>query len=438
MIVNENLRLMLEILNKQMLQLIKTEEPVFLVKKEKYVRNHEEDVVDGKVEQIEEVMNENDSPEVDKNMVLDKRVTRLQSKDKEKKRREEERDMIGAFWLNEHNNECFAFENTVFSVEVPVKYHKLPEVLEAKQNEVRNLTDYNTFEEVEDVGQKKIGSRWVISKKESHDGQKKDFKARIVAKGFQEDCKPQADSPTAMKESNKIFLAISANEGFEIQSVDIKAAFLQSKVLDREVYVEPPKDIKHENKIWRLIKPLYGLGDASRKFWLRVKDIFKQKGLKTVVGDKAFYYKHDGGKLLGMVITHVDDFNIAGSEEFIDDLVQSIKRELTVSKIEKGSFRFTGVDIERMDDGIVVSMEEYAESIESLDNIRKTTATDRLTEAELKIYRKYTGKFSWLAMNVRPDLAITAVKMAIRGRDATIKDLKRINYVIEKIRRKPN
>lgn len=96
-------------------------------------------------------------------------------------------------------------------MELPVNYHKLPEVLLAKEKEYNNLTEYNTFEEVKDDGQQRVSSRWVITKKEKHDGQKTDYKARLVARGFQEECKPQADSPTAMKESIKIFLAVATN-----------------------------------------------------------------------------------------------------------------------------------------------------------------------------------------------------------------------------------
>ena len=66
-------------------------------------------------------------------------------------------------------------------------------------------------------------------------------------------------------------MALSANFYFKIASADIRAAFLQSKVLDREVYVEPPADIKKQGIVWKLNKPLYGLDDASRKFWLRVQ-----------------------------------------------------------------------------------------------------------------------------------------------------------------------
>jgi hypothetical protein len=93
-----------------------------------------------------------------------------------------------------------------------------------------------------------------------------------------------------MTESVKDFLSVAANEAFDLESVDIRAAFLQSKALDRDVFLKPPKDLKKPGKIWKLKKPLYGLDDASHKFWLRVKEIFKKEGLKNVTGDKAFYF----------------------------------------------------------------------------------------------------------------------------------------------------
>jgi hypothetical protein len=128
------------------------------------------------------------------------------------------------------------------------------------------------------------------------------YKGRLVAKGFHEEVKPQSDSPTAMRESIKIFLSIAANEAFELESVDIHAAFLQSKVLDRDMFVQPPKHLKKENMVWKLRKPLYGLDEASRKFWLRVKEISGKEGLTNVNGDEAFYFCYEKEDLKGMVV----------------------------------------------------------------------------------------------------------------------------------------
>ena len=71
-----------------------------------------------------------------------------------------------------------------FTVELPVSKHNTPEVKAAKMNEIRNLKGYDTFEEVPNEGQETIGSHWVITEKEKHDGQKQQCKARLV-KGFQ-------------------------------------------------------------------------------------------------------------------------------------------------------------------------------------------------------------------------------------------------------------
>ena len=49
----------------------------------------------------------------------------------------------------------------------------------------------------------------------------------------------------------------------------------------------PQKDVRKERYIWKLWKPLYGLNDASRKFWLKVKNLFADIGLKTLEGDEA-------------------------------------------------------------------------------------------------------------------------------------------------------
>ena len=51
-----------------------------------------------------------------------------------------------------------------------------------------------------------------------------------------------------------MFFVVAANEGFKLRSIDIRAAFLQAKYLDREVYMEPQKDVKKEGKIWKLKK----------------------------------------------------------------------------------------------------------------------------------------------------------------------------------------
>ena len=91
------------------------------------------------------------------------------------------KDTIGTYWMLVENNECYNDEITTYVVELPVSQHNTPEVHAAKAIEIQNLNDYETFEEVEDCGQERISSRWVITVKEAHDGQKTKCKAMLVA-----------------------------------------------------------------------------------------------------------------------------------------------------------------------------------------------------------------------------------------------------------------
>ena len=77
--------------------------------------------------------------------------------------------------------------NEVLVTEVPRKYHNSPEVIQAKELEFKNFQKFKAFDEVEDVGQRRITSRWVVTQKEEHDGMKSKIKSRLVVRGFQED-----------------------------------------------------------------------------------------------------------------------------------------------------------------------------------------------------------------------------------------------------------
>ena len=45
-----------------------------------------------------------------------------------------------------------------YVIELPVSEHWKPEVKAAKRNDIKNLTDYDTFKEVQDEGPDTIGS----------------------------------------------------------------------------------------------------------------------------------------------------------------------------------------------------------------------------------------------------------------------------------------
>ena len=69
--------------------------------------------------------------------------------------------------------------------------------------------------------------------------------------------------------------------------MDIKSAFLQGKVLDREVFLTPPGEVflappreahVSKGKTWKLVRCLYGLNDVSRQLFESVAETLKILG----------------------------------------------------------------------------------------------------------------------------------------------------------------
>ena len=62
--------------------------------------------------------------------------------------------------------------------------------------ELEKWNEFQAYELVDDLGQERIDGRWVVNKKEAHDGLKAPIKARYCLRGFKESIRPRSDSPT--------------------------------------------------------------------------------------------------------------------------------------------------------------------------------------------------------------------------------------------------
>ena len=72
------------------------------------------------------------------------------------------------------------------------------------------------------------------------------------------------DSATASRECLRVILAIISSQNWLLNSVDIKAAFLQGKKIYRDVFIIPSAETSTKNKLWNLEKSVNGLNDADR------------------------------------------------------------------------------------------------------------------------------------------------------------------------------
>ena len=111
-----------------------------------------------------------------------------------------------------------------------------------------------------------------------------------------------------------------------------------------------------------------------------------------------------------------------------------MERVLTVSKVERDKFHFTGLDVCGEAGKISVSMNDYVQSLKEVENIRKADRDSELSRLEMKEFRKMTGKLAWLANSTRPDLNFTALQLSKKNTSAIILDLRGINKVLKKVK----
>ena len=81
----------------------------------------------------------------------------------------------------------------------------------------------------------------------------------------------------------------------------------------------------------------------------------------------------------------MDDLILAGSNAFIKKIRVGISEEINVSKVERDKFRFTGWDIKKFKYPVVVTIKDYAKSMDQITEIRKgDDHHDPLTKLELR------------------------------------------------------
>lgn len=323
--------------------------------------------------------------------------------------------------------------NVVF---IPLHRHDDPEVRVAKDEELASWKKFQVYEEIEDHGQQVISTRWVITEKSV--GGKRIAKARLVARGFEEQKCVQADSPTVSKETMKVFLALASTLSWKCHSIDIKAAFLQGNEINREMFLRPPKEAAVPGKIWKLKKCVYGLNDASRNWYFSVRDELTKYGCSHSEVDLALFYWHHDEKLSGMFILHVDDFLWAGTEDFQRMVVDKVKSAFKIGKEGEGAFRYIGLEIAHEKDGIMLTQDPYIDSISEIPVPTKRVAQKEflLKKSEVTQLRGAIGQVQWASNQTRPDVSYDALELSTATREPKVKDLLHANKVIKKLKLK--
>ena len=195
---------------------------------------------------------------------------------------------------------------------------------------------------------------------------------------------------------------------------------------------------KQERRIWfgSKKKCLYGLSDASRQFYLSVREEMLKLGCKQCVIEPSLFYKlSEEGKLEGLMVSHIDDFLHAGDSVFGEKIMDKFRDRFLAGKMEEDSFSYVGFRIQQNKQGILLDQGGYVDSVEVewVDQGRLKQRQSELTAFEMTGYRSIVGAINWIVQGSRPDMAFELVELATRAGHATVDDLVRARKVLRRL-----
>ena len=151
------------------------------------------------------------------------------------------------------------------------------------------------------------------------------------------------------------------------------------------VYLEPPKEANvPPGYIWKLSKCVYDLSDASRSWYLTLREELLKSGAVVSKYDQAIFTWYFGDKLHGIIVTHVDDFCFAGLEIFQAKVIKRLCHLFKIKSEEVSEFQYIGLSIKESKDNIKIEQNEYVKKlkcilVEGNRNLREAISSTEVT-----------------------------------------------------------
>ena len=213
---------------------------------------------------------------------------------------------------------------------------------------------------------------------DKHDGLRSDSNplpllanARVVIPGYKDETaySVRKDAPTSSRSSQHMLFIVAAARKWCLWSADVKSAFLKGEYFqegERELYIcnirctsaDEPMLPFSAGGLARVRKGVFGLADSPRRWYLRLNKSLLRLGWRRSDMDAAqwFLYGADGS-LQGIVVSHVDDL-LMGGTDLAGKSLRALGDELGFGSLETGCFTYCGKQIKQNADmTIEVSMQ---------------------------------------------------------------------------------
>ncbi|GKB89068.1 putative ribonuclease H-like domain-containing protein [Tanacetum coccineum] len=176
-------------------------------------------------------------------------------------------------------------------------------------------------------GKKAIGTKWVFRNKRDERSIVVKNKARLVAQGFRQEEGIDYDevfAPVARIEAIRLFLAFASFMGFPVYQMDVKSAFIYGTI-EEDVYVHQPPgfvDPAHPNKVYKVIKALYGLHQAPRAWYETLSSFLLKNGFRRGTIDKTLFIKKNKSDIMLVQVKQQPDGIFISQDKYVADILK--------------------------------------------------------------------------------------------------------------------
>ncbi|GJV87440.1 retrovirus-related pol polyprotein from transposon TNT 1-94 [Tanacetum coccineum] len=239
------------------------------------------------------------------------------------------------------------------------------------------------------MSQSVTGTKWVFRNKLDEYGIVSRNKARLVARGYNQQEGIDYDetyAPVARLESIRILLAIACANDFKLYQMDVKSAFLNG-FINEEVYVAQRPgfiDFQKQNYVYKLKKALYGLKQAPKAWYDMLKSFLIKHKYSIGMVDNTLLTKKSMSHLI-IVQIYVDNI-IFGftSQNLCDDFAKIMHEESKMSMMGELKF-FLGLQIKQMKDGIFFNESKYIKDMLKNFGLEDSKPTKTPMSTEIKL-----------------------------------------------------
>nr|GFA05178.1 putative ribonuclease H-like domain-containing protein [Tanacetum cinerariifolium] len=192
-------------------------------------------------------------------------------------------------------------------------------------------------------GKRAIGTKWDYRNKKDERGIVIRNKARLVAQGHTQEegiDYEEVFAPVARIEAIRLFLAYASFMGFLVYQIDVKSSFIYITI-EEEVYVCQPsgfKDPENPDKVYKVVKALYGLHQAPRAWYETLATYLLENGFQRGTIDQTLFIKKQQKDIL-LVQIYVDDIIFgATNKSLCQSFEKLMKDKLQMSSMRKLTF----------------------------------------------------------------------------------------------------